>query len=279
MNKLSQSQIPFGQDHVPGAPRIGFQWFGAGQPIIFLHGVGGWRGNWFDQLLFFGQTHRAVAWDARGYGLSDDYDGPVHMRDFSADLLRLVDYLHCDRVHLVGLSMGGFIAQDFYARYPLRVRSLTLADTAISLESVHGREFVERFRMSREEPLRAGKRMSDLAPDLAAALVTGGRASPSYPAAIESMAVQRTESYLKAVAAVTTFENPLSLSSVQVPTLVMVGALDALTPPSASLRLSQGIANARYAELAGAGHLSNIEKPTEFNAVLASFLSDIKENP
>ena len=94
-----------------------------------MHGIGGNRTNWHDQLPAFGARYRAVAWDARGYGLSDDYDGPLSYDDFCGDILRVLDHFGARKAHLVGLSMGGFIAQDFYAHHPERVASLVLADT------------------------------------------------------------------------------------------------------------------------------------------------------
>ncbi|MGE0798765.1 MAG: alpha/beta fold hydrolase [Lautropia sp.] len=273
MSASSSVEPDFGQEHVPGSPRIGFQWLGSGPAVVFLHGVGGWRGNWFHQLADFGRTHRAIAWDGRGYGLSEDSAAAsISIADFADDLLRLLDHLRIDRAHIVGLSMGGFIAQEFYARYPNRVRSLALADTAISLRSVHDDAFVRRFVESRRIPLTAGKRMADLAADFAAGLVLGGRQSPVYPAAVESLAIQRTDGYLKALDAVAAFDNSLDHAGVRVPTLVLVGEQDALTPPSASRVLADLIPGAQYVALAQAGHLSNLEQPLAFNRALRDFL-------
>ena len=95
-------------------------------PVVFLlHGIGGNRTNWHDQLPSFADRgFCAVSWDARGYGLSDDYDGPLDFADFSHDLARLLDHLDVGRAHLVRLSMGGRILAGFYPRYPDRVATL-----------------------------------------------------------------------------------------------------------------------------------------------------------
>ena len=98
---------------------------GEGPVVFLLHGIGGNRTNRHDQLPSFADRgFCAVSWDARGYGLSDDYDGPLDFADFSHDLARLLDHLDVGRAHLVRLSMGGRILQDFYPRYPDRVATL-----------------------------------------------------------------------------------------------------------------------------------------------------------
>ena len=113
---------------VPGAPRIAVEHIGAGPLAIFLHGIGGNRTNWRDQLPAFSRDFHAVAWDARGYGDSDDYDGPLDFGDFAADLRRVLDHFSAQRAHLIGLSMGGVIGLDFVSRYQDRVATLTLCD-------------------------------------------------------------------------------------------------------------------------------------------------------
>jgi 3-oxoadipate enol-lactonase len=72
-----------------------------------MHGIGGNRTNWHDQLPVFAQRFHAVAWDARGYGASHDYSEPLDFSDFATDLARLLDHFEVERAHLVGLSMGG----------------------------------------------------------------------------------------------------------------------------------------------------------------------------
>jgi 3-oxoadipate enol-lactonase len=106
---------------VPDKPRIAVDVEGSGPCAVFMHGIGGNRTNWHDQLPVFGAHFTAIAWDARGYGLSDDYETALDFGDFSADLLRLLDHFRADRAPLVGLSMGGRIAMDFYERHPARV--------------------------------------------------------------------------------------------------------------------------------------------------------------
>ena len=149
-------------DYVPGTPRIAVDHCGAG-PLIFLHGIGGNRTNWHDQLPVFGPHFHAVSWDARGYGASDDYDGPLHFGDFAKDLGGVIRFFNDERAHLVGLSMGGLIALDFYGSFPDNVATLTLCDSLPGfghLDDNQRREFVR----LRQQPLLEGKEPKDIAP-------------------------------------------------------------------------------------------------------------------
>lgn len=104
--------------------------------MLFLHGIGGNRRNWDRQLEAFSGCFRAAAWDARGYGNSEDYEGPLDFADFWRDLERVLDHLAAQRAHLVGLSMGGRIARDFALQRPHRVASLTLANSSPGFDAL-----------------------------------------------------------------------------------------------------------------------------------------------
>jgi len=135
---------------VPGSPRIAVASAGRGPLVLFLHGIGGNRNHWQHQLAFFSQSgFKAAAWDARGYGDSDDYEGALQFEDFTSDLLRTVDFLNEERVHLVGLSMGGRVARNFALAHPGRLRTLTLANTSPGFDALTPEE-VLRFVEERE---------------------------------------------------------------------------------------------------------------------------------
>ena len=89
---------------VPGAPRIAYEAVGSGPTVVFMHGIGGNRSNWAAQVERFGRDFRAVAWDARGYGDSEDSDGGFNFADVSADLCRLLAQLEGTRAKPAGLS-------------------------------------------------------------------------------------------------------------------------------------------------------------------------------
>ena len=116
--------------HTGGPVAIAYDMAGSGPLVVFLHGIGGNRTNWYGQLEHFSNRFCAVTWDARGYGASNDSPQTLKFSDFADDLLRLLDHCKAERAHLVGLSMGGMIVQDFYGRHPERVATLALVDTS-----------------------------------------------------------------------------------------------------------------------------------------------------
>jgi len=256
------------------APRIAVEHMGTGPLLVFLHGIGGNRTNWRDQLPVFARRFHAVAWDGRGYGQSDDYDGPLSYDDFCRDLVRVLDHFKADKAHLVGLSMGGFIAQDFYGHYPQRVASLVLADTRPGWEEAFDPVGREEFLRLRLKPLQEGKSVAEMAPAVARSLMGTSAGEDVYARLVESMSALHKESYMKSIAARGHWQPVLDPKSVKVPTLVVVGAEDRLTPPAMAKSIAEAIPGAQLAVIPAAGHLSNIEQPAAFNEVVLDFLAN-----
>ncbi len=258
---------------VAGQPRLAVHVEGSGPPVVFLHGIGGNRSNWQRQVAELSPSFTCFAWDARGYGGSDDYGGPLDFAAFGDDMARLLDHFDIPRAHFVGLSMGARILMDFAPRYLDRVATLTLCDCfygfANALSAEKQREYIE----LRERPLLEGKTFADLAPRLVASLV-----SEHCPPAIrqelhDSILQLRVESYLKTLRASTTFDQKDTLHLLDMPVQLIFGSEDLLTPPALGDELLTMLADARLAILDGAGHLSNLEAPAAFNDVLLSFLT------
>lgn len=263
-------------DYVPGTPRIAVDHLGTGPLVVFMHGIGGNRTNWHDQLPEFGRHFHAVAWDARGYGGSDDYDGPLDFGEFAHDLARVVRHFGAARAHLVGLSMGGMIAMDFYARYPERVATLTLCDSLpgfghLTLEQ--RREFIR----LRQEPLLAGKEPKDIAPIVAKTLIGKSARPEAFDRLVASMSALHKDSYIKTISGTASYAGRFELEKIAVPTHVVVGDEDALTPPATSREMARRIPGARLTVIEGAGHLSNLERPEAFNRAVRAFLMEYRE--
>ncbi len=261
-----------------GAPKLAYEeeTGPAGRfPVVFLHGIGGNRRNWRGQLEALRGRAHALAWDARGYGDSDDYEGVLTFPHFSADLLRLLDHLDAPRAHLVGLSMGGRIALDMVERDAARVASLVLCDTFPGFDASFTEEAREEFIRSRRDPLLRGVALRDMAPAVAKGLVSPTASDAVVEQLIESMAALHVESYIKAIEATTRYERVADLAAIEVPTQIIVGEDDHLTPPEISERMAKDIRGARLARIEDAGHLSNLERPERFNAVLLEFLAEV----
>jgi 3-oxoadipate enol-lactonase len=235
---------------------------GSGPLVVFLHGIAGNRAHWTAQLRFFSERFRAAAWDARGYGDSDDYEGALHFEDFTADLLRVLDFLREDKAHVVGLSMGGRIARSFALKHPARVHTLTLANTSPGFDA-----------LTPEEVLRFVEERKARTPDSMRSLL-GSRARPGvYQALLASFKALRNESYLKTLEASVAEDRAAPLEKLRVPTLVITGDEDRVYPLELTQRMAQRIPGAELVVLEGCGHLSNMEQPERFNAALLDFLT------
>lgn len=247
---------------VAGSPRIAVAVEGHGPLLLFLHGIGGNRNHWQHQLAFFSrQGFSAAAWDARGYGDSEDYEGRLRFEDFTSDLLRSLDFLGEERAHLVGLSMGGRIARNFALKHPRRVRTLTLANSSPGFDALSPEEVLKFVEERRHRSPESARR------------VLGSRARPgAHEALLSSFHALRNDSYLKTLEASVAQDRAAPLEKLNVPTLVITGDEDRVYPLELVKRMARRIPGAKLAVLESCGHLSNLEQPERFNEVLLDFL-------
>ncbi len=258
--------------YVNTVPRLAYRRHGHGPAVIFLHGIGGNSGNWLGQSRALRDRFATIAWDARGYGYSDDYQGGLAFEMFADDLARLMDALALERAHLVGLSMGARILLDFQPRHPSRVATLTLCDCHFGFETALTPEKRAEFIRLRQQPLLDGKSFAELAPELIDSLVGPNCSRQARDALRDSILALRVDSYLKTIAASVGFDRGDDLSGIDVPVQLIFGEHDRLTPPSIGEQMRDRIAGAQLHVIADAGHLSNLEQPQSFNAVLTAFL-------
>ena len=257
---------------IGAGPGLFVEYAGSGELAVFLHGVGGHRQDWYGQLPAFSGRYRALAWDARGYGRSGDYPGPADLDDFCRDLVQVLDHFNADQAHVIGLSMGGFIAQEFYRAFPGRVKSLVLAGTSKGFPEIYAAAWIGEFLRTRCEPLRNGLDIADIAPKIATALVSPSASRAVRDRAFDSLLKLRKPVYIKSLEAIVRHRIRLDYSQVKVPTLIMVGAEDQIMPPRASVQLAEAISSAELVILNGAGHLVNLEQPDQFNTTVLDFL-------
>lgn len=252
-------------------PRIAVNVCGSGEAVIFLHGVGSTRSSWDAQLASLQRTHFAAAWDARGYGDSDDYDGRLDFAaDFSRDLANVLDGLNVRSAHIVGLSMGGLIAQCFYFAHPDRVATLVLAHTFPSFAAL-GEKFVKQFVATRLQPLLEGGSPEDMADATVQALLGPAASEGARRHLHQSLSALRREPYTKTLQGLVAQEAPGLLEEIRVPTLVLTGEHDRLSPPPLSHSMSARIAGSELKIIANCGHLSNIERPAELSTIVHAF--------
>jgi pimeloyl-ACP methyl ester carboxylesterase len=238
-------------------------------PLVFLHGVGGGHHAWDAQLPYFGELgYPSHAWDQPGYGHSPIVE-PYDLERISASLALLVESLSSEPVVLIGHSMGGFIAQETYARYPKLFKALVLCFTTSAFGGT-GSEFAKQFVAARIAPLDRGKSMADIAAQLIPTMGSNSKLAEKIMAGVPS------DTYRKAVHLLTTFDRKKELADIAVPTLLIAGSEDKTAPASAMERMWQKIPGAEYVLLDKCGHLGPMDQPEAFNAALLSFLQQHK---
>ena len=248
--------------------KIGFveQSSGSRTPIIFLHGVGSDKSVWRSQLDHFAAARRTIAFDYPGYGESDFIDGATR-DDFADAILGAMDGLGSERAHVCGLSLGGVVAIAMHASAPERCASLIIADSF----AVHpdGRAILDRSVAASQSGMRqlAEARVSALLASEDAAIRNG---------VIDTMSRINSAAYRIGAEAVWLADQTDRAAAIDVPTLMICGDLDPVTPPSLSEELVDLIPNSRLQVIPGASHLANLDKPAEFNRAIDDFLSEVE---
>ncbi len=255
-------------------PKICLNYSGKGELVILLHGIGGNKNNWNDNLEYLSNHFLTVAWDSRGYGESDDYDGDLDFNDIVEDLKKTIFSFNRKKVNIVGLSMGGQIACLFYEKYPQFVKSLILCDTHFGLSKLSKNE-IDKFVNSRKKPLLNGLNPHDIAENVAKLLIGNYSNRSAFKKLVDSINNLHKDSYLKTIDASFKSSHDHIFKKIDVPTLLIVGELDRLTPPSMAKEIQKLIKNSKLYIIKNAGHLSNIEEPRKFNEIVFNFLNNL----
>ncbi len=248
---------------------LGFEKTGEGDSVVvFIHGFPLDHRMWLPLSSVIGERHRCLIVDLSGRGRSE-LDAASSIGGHAADVLATMDQIGVDDFHLVGLSMGGYIALALAEVAPHRLRSLTLADTRSGADDEKGRE----ARVAMIQRIADGE----------AAEVVGGMAdnllASSTPEAIRELVLTMglatpVETLIADVTAIRDRPDRSSvLGDLSIPVMVVVGAEDAITPPDEAETMARSV-GARYEVIGEAGHLAPLEKPTEIAEALLDFWSD-----
>jgi pimeloyl-ACP methyl ester carboxylesterase len=244
---------------------------GAGIPVIFIHAFPLNQSMWDEQLTALKNHCRVITIDLRGFGESDVAVGPYTMDQMASDVRGLMAALDIDRAVLAGLSMGGYVSLAFYRNYLEAVCGLVLADTRATEDTA---EACERRRKSAEKAEREGARAiaDDMIP-----LLLGRSTVESRPDIVRRVRAMIEANSPQAIAAAQRGmaerrDSTALLASINFPTLILVGAEDALTPVAEAEALRDRIRGSRMRVIEGAGHLSNLEQPAQFNSILIEFI-------
>lgn len=246
-----------------------------GLPVVFIHGFPFSKEMWKPQIDALKKDHYLITYDVRGHGASDVGDGQYTVECFVDDLIGLLDHVKVSRAVVVGLSMGGYIALRAIERNPERFRALVLCDTRSEADGNEGK--IKRAQQAKTVKSGGMKKFAETflkAVFHEATFQTNPQAVEMIRDMIERSSPLAVAGTLTALAART--DTTSSLYNIKVPTLIVVGKHDMLTPPSASHAMKEKIPSAALHIIPGAAHLSNLENPEEFNARLEKFLKAIK---
>jgi 3-oxoadipate enol-lactonase len=245
---------------------------GEGPPLLFVHGFPLNHAMWNAQVPVFATDHRVLVPDLRGFGQSVDTDGTVTMEDFADDLAAILDRLVVrEPVVYCGLSMGGYIAWPFVRKYRQRLRGLVLCDTRSVADSPEGVE--GRLKLA-ELVIREGASAAAAAmlPKALAGKTRDGR--PEIVDAVRSMMLSADPTGVAAALRGMAVRPDVSeqLRAIDLPTLVVVGADDVVSPVEEMRGIAAAIPGAKFVVIPDAAHLTPVENPGAFNEALAGFL-------
>ncbi len=247
---------------------------GAGpRTVLFLHGIGGNRESFADELPRLATSWRALAWDMPGYGASPAIV-PLTFEALAQAVVAVLDAERAEKAVLVGHSLGGMIAQETAARFPQRVSGLVLFATSAAFGGKDA-SFKNEFLAQRLAPLDAGKTMPEIAEELTKGLFGPNPPEAARRRAIASMAAIPAASYRAALECIVTFNRLDDLARIACPTLVLAAEHDRLAPPKTMERMAARIPGAAYRCITGAGHLANFEQTSAFADVLDDFLATL----
>ncbi|MES2654893.1 MAG: alpha/beta hydrolase [Bacteroidota bacterium] len=243
-------------------------------PIIFMHGYPFDKTMWQPQLDFLKSSHRSISFDIRGFGKSTDEESHLSIDLFGEDLIALMDKLNIDKAIVCGLSMGGFIALNAQKRFPDRFAALILCDTQCIADTAEVKEkrnkIINEIAVDGVAPFNEGfiknvfhkdslSNKKELVEQLRSVVFAN---SPHIITMGQTALAERSETCS-------------TLNEITIPTLIICGREDIVTPLAQSEMMHKDIKGSILHVIDNAGHVSNLEQPDEFNKHLLDFLTTL----
>ncbi len=240
---------------------------GEGPTVVLLHPVGLDSSCWSLQVEALLPKFRVVRPDFRGHGRSDVTPPPYTLGGLAADVHLLLQQLRQTPAHVIGLSLGGMVAQVLALEHPEVVRSLVLADTNSTMPPEARRAMIERGEVA----IRGGM-TSVLDSTLARWFTPAFLSSEVVARCRERLLADDVQGWAGGWQAISGVDTDPRLGEIRVPTLVMVGELDVSAPVSRARAMAERIPGASLHVVAGAPHMAPLERPELFNPPLLDFL-------
>ncbi|HKV55323.1 MAG TPA: alpha/beta fold hydrolase [Candidatus Binataceae bacterium] len=238
---------------------------GEGPAVVFAHGGGGSHLSWWQQMPTLSQHFRCVTFDHRGFGASRDVTGGPGAEAFIEDLRQLLDHLGITRTALVSQSMGGWTSLGFASKYPDRVSALALCDTTAGIDDAEVANAMKSLRDASQNRL---------------SIILQRAYSADFPKRepakcflyqqISGLNVNVPSDLLTKLMAMR--HSVDQIIGKRIPTLLLVGEEDALTPATTMELMARRIPHARFVKVPGAGHSVYFERPDEFSRIVLDFL-------
>ncbi len=245
---------------------------GSGEPLLMIMGLGGDLQAWALQVPALAKHYRVITYDNRGAGRTSAPDRPYSISQMADDAVALLDELGINQAHVLGFSMGGYVAQELALAHPQRVKKLILLATAPYIDG-YGQQIVQtlidvrRSNMSREQVVRFTSTLlysAEMMDD-------EDRYERAILNNVNNPYAQSDVGFLRQAEAIPAFDAKDRLGKVTSHALVAVGKEDALVPPRNSERLANLLPSATLKVLSG-GHVGCMEYPHEYNEAFIEFL-------
>jgi 3-oxoadipate enol-lactonase len=231
--------------------------------LVFIHGLGEYLESWKNQITFFSRDYRVVALDLRGHGKSAVPKKRIEIGDFATDVKSLIDHLGIEKAYFCGLSMGALVVLELYK---------THQECFLGMILVAARH---QFPPTQTGALE-GMSMTILGEEVATFALAANAPEALRNEVAKMVAATNKSAYLQSAEATSMLDYSEVLSNVKVPTLIVVGDLDIVTPVDSAQTINKAIADSVLRIMHGIGHLPNRERPEEFNALLKEFLDTMK---
>ena len=251
--------------------QIYYQETGEGDPLLLLHGLGSSGDDWWFQTPAFAPHFRLILPNLRGHKHSSPLRGPTSIYTLAADIAQLLEALHIERAHVLGLSLGGLVAQLLAIHFPQKVNKLVLVNT-----------FAHLWPTSLREAYTLARRavVSKFLPPQTTAKVVARDLFPKPDQAalrdevLNRIGVNDVASYRYLVDAIRRFDSRPQLDRITAATLLITGDRDAVVPRGCQQQLVRGIRQIQWHIVPDSGHATPVDQPEEFNRVALEFSKD-----
>ena len=250
--------------------KLYYEVVGEGDPLLLIHGLGSSVRDWQEQAGFFAQQYRVIAVDVRGHGRSTKPPGPYSIPQFTADIVKLLQFLHVEPVHVIGLSMGGMIAFQMGVSWPQMVRSLVIVNSGPELVVRSPADQLMVWQRLLIVRLLGMRKMGEV---LSKRLFPKPEQEIQRRLLIERWAENDGRAYRDTMKGLVGWSVTDRIGDITCPTLVVASDQD-YTPVAVKEAYVQRIPNARLVVIEDAHHALPMEKPEVFNTAVSTFLAD-----